>query len=490
MEFKTEATPNEAALELLRRKRGRESLIGFTEYTLPNYSADPFHKLVAEKLEAVERGEIKRLMIFAPPQHGKSELSTRRFPAWYLARNPNKSIISASYNGDFAQTFGRDVRDIILDKSFRRLFPKVSVRDDNRSASEWQLDNGEAGQGGKYYAVGISTATTGKGAHLFLIDDPIKDQKDADSQSKREDQWNWYRSVAFTRLQEGASIVMTLTRWHYDDIAGRALELMAMGKGQPWEVLVLPALPDPKKDEHGIPILNEDGTVPGDPLNRRLNEPLAPSRYSLATLLERRDVSAERTWSAMYQQKPMADEGGMFKTGWIQDHSGLLPAKRTRVRAWDLGATIDGDWTVGVLMSKCTEGFFWIEDVIRFRGTPLDVEKKIMATAANDGRSVAIHLPQDPGQAGVAQMSNLTRKLAGYRVKKQRPTGSKTVRAEPFAAQCENGNVRIAGHGHWRQIFLDELSTFPLGVHDDQVDAASDAFNALLGPKRAVVRDW
>jgi len=421
------------------------------------------------------------------PTHN-SELSTRRFPSWFLGRNPSKSIISASYNGEFATTFGREVRDIIEDRTYQRIFPGVRVRADNRSASEWQLE-GQQGQEGKYFAVGISTATTGKGAHLFLIDDPIKDQKDADSSTKREDQWNWYRSVAFTRLQEGASIVMTLTRWHYDDIAGRALQLMEQGKGLPWEVLVLPALAEPRKDADGRPILLPDGTVPGDLLRRRPNEPLAPGRYSLETLLERREVSAERTWSAMYQQRPMPEEGGMFRVSWLLDQQGPLPTKRTRVRAWDLGATVDGDWTVGVLMSRDSDGFFYIENVVRKRGTANEVEKLILDTAAEDGRSVAIHLPQDPGQAGKSQVSYLIRKLAGYRVKSQRPTGPKATRAEPFASQCEAGHVFL-GHGHWREQFLDELSTFPLGTHDDQVDAAADAFNALLGPRKAQVRSW
>lgn len=488
MDIPTNISPADAAQEILRRRAARDSLIGFTEYTLPKYKADPFHHIIADALERVERGDCKRLMIFAPPQHGKSELSTRRFPSWFLGRNPNKSIISASYNGDFATTFGREVRDIIEDKAYRRIFPSIQVRADNRSAGEWQIE-GQQGQDGKYFAVGISTATTGKGAHLFLIDDPIKDQKDADSATKREDQWNWYRSVAFTRLQEGASIVMTLTRWHYDDIAGRALQLMEQGKGLPWEVLILPALAEPRKTPDGVPILNPDGTVPGDPLGRQPNEPLAPGRYSLETLLERRDVSAERTWSAMYQQRPMPEEGGMFRVKWLQDLTSLMPPRRQKVRAWDLSASITGDWTVGVLMSRCPDGFFYIENVIRRRGTAHEIEKLIMDTAAEDGRSVAIHLPQDPGQAGKSQISNLTRKLAGYRVKAQRPSGPKETRAAPFAAQCEAGNVYL-GHGHWREIFLDELSTFPLGSHDDQVDAASDAFNALLGPRKAQVRSW
>lgn len=479
-----EIAPNEAAQELLDRKRGRETLIGFTEYTMPKYTADPFHHLVAEKLEAVERGEIKRLMIFAPPRHGKSELSTRRFPAWFLGRNPDRNIISASYNADFAKGFGRQVRDIIESPEFNRLFPEVGVRTDTRAAEGWKTT-----KNGEYFAVGVNTSTTGRGAHLFLIDDPIKDRKEADSETVREDQWNWYRDVVYTRLEEDAAIVMTLTRWHYDDLAGRALEMMKQGKGLPWDIIVLPALPQPRRDpETQQLILNEDGTVPGDPLGRKPNEPLAPNRMSLAGLLDRQDILGDRSWSALYQQQPMSEVGGMFQPKWF-GIANEIPQRRVRVRAWDLGASLNGDFTVGVLMSRDINGFFYIEDVIRFRGSSMDVEQKIKDTATSDGRNVRIIIPQDPGQAGKSQAERIVRQLAGWNVKAIRPTGSKETRATGLAAQAEGGNVKMLRR-QWNQVFLDELATFPLGTFDDQVDAAADAFNALIGPKKVAIRDW
>ncbi|WP_315729815.1 phage terminase large subunit [Bradyrhizobium sp. SZCCHNRI2010] len=489
MNLLTDVSPEEAAAEILRRRRGREHLIDFTQYTLPKYYADPFHYRVADALERVERGECKRLMIFAPPRHGKSELSTRRFPAFFMARNPTKNIISASYNSDFATSFGRNVRDIIKSREFERLFPDIRIRSDQRAADDWQLE-----QGGQYYAVGVGTGTTGKGAHLFLIDDPIKDRKEVKSAGFRDDQWDWYRDVVYTRLEEDAAIILTLTRWHYDDIAGRLIELMNDGKGLPWEILYLPALPYVKKikrdDGTEELILNEDGTVPGDPLGRKPNEPLAPNRFSYAALMDRLDVLGERSFAALYQQQPMADDGGMFRADWFPVISPAeLTARRNRVRAWDLASSIDGDYTVGVLMSKDLNGVFYIENVVRFRGTSLEVEKKIFETARDDGRSVQISLPQDPGQAGKSQAESFIRRLAGYIVKAQRPTGSKEVRAAAFAAQAEAHNVKLVS-GHWNSCFTDELEVFPLGTYDDQVDAASDAFNALLGPKKARVLDW
>lgn len=483
MNLDTDVSPEEAAAEILRRRRGRNHLVDFTTYTLPKFQADPFHHAVARELEMVADGTTKRLMIFAPPRHGKSELSTRRFPAFYLGRHPDRNVISASYNADFATTFGRNVRDIIKSNEYQTLFPGVSIRSDQRAADDWQLENG-----GQYYAVGVGSGTTGKGAHLFLIDDPVKDRKEVESAGFRQDQWDWYRDVVYTRLEEDAAIVLTLTRWHYDDIAGRLINLMNEGKGLPWRIIEIPALPIVKKTIDGELILNEDGTVPGDALGRRPNEPAAPNRFSFAALQDRQEVLGERSFSALYQQQPMSDDGGMFRASWFEQPK-ELPSVRVRVRAWDLAASADGDWTVGVLMSKDSNGVFYIENVIRFRGTPLDVENQIFQTAKNDGHSVQIVIPQDPGQAGKSQAQNFIRRLAGYKIKAVRPTGSKETRAAAFAAQCEAGNVKLVS-GRWNECFTDELETFPLGVHDDQVDAASDAFNELLGPKRAAILDW
>jgi predicted phage terminase large subunit-like protein len=200
------------------------------------------------------------------------------------------------------------------------------------------------------------------------------------------------------------------------------------------------------------------------------------------------DVLGERSFAALYQQKPMADDGGMFNAAWFEA-PGEMPPRRVRVRAWDLAASADGDYTVGVLMSKDMNGIFYIENVIRFRGSALEVEKKIFDTARSDGHSVQIVIPQDPGQAGKGQAQNFIRRLAGYRIKAIRPTGSKETRAAAFAAQCEGRNVKMV-KAHWNECFTDELEMFPLGTHDDQVDAASDAFNELLGPRKAAILDW
>lgn len=474
-----EVSIEEAAKEILRRRKAREKLLEFSTFTKHNYVPDPFHDYLASELDLVADGKVDRLMIFAPPQHGKSELSTRRFPAQYIAKNPTHHIISASYNGDYATTFGREVRGIVQSPEYQLLYPDISIRSDNRSADEWQIE-----QGGKYYAVGVGGSTTGKSAHLFLIDDPIKDRAEADSETKRESHWDWYRDVVYTRLQTGGAIVMTLTRWHYDDVAGRALELMKQGKGKPWRIVCLPAIAEVIR--HPV-----TGDIIPDPLGREIGMPLAPNRYTLEDLIDRQETMGPRSWAAMYQQRPQAEEGGMFRRGWFGEpitHS-QLPDQRTRVRAWDFGGTADGDYTTGVLMSRDKAGVFYIEHVVRFRGSPHFVEQKVMEYAQKDGRSTLIHIPQDPGQAGKSQAEYYIRKFAGWKIKALRMSGDKIVRATPFAAQVEGHNVKIVKAG-WNEAYFEELETFPLGVNDDQVDASSDAFNALLGPKRAAIREW
>jgi hypothetical protein len=225
---------------LLQEKKARltasEELIPFTEYTFQQYEAAEHHRLIAEKLEAVERGEIDRLMIFMPPRHGKSELASKRFPAWYLGRNPDRQIIAASYNSDLAGDFGRNVRNIVRERRFRNVFPEVELAADSQAANRWNTN-----KGGSYVAAGVGTAVTGRGAHLLLIDDPVKDREEADSETTREKVYSWYTSTAYTRLMPGGAVVVIQTRWHEDDLAGRLLEAEAKG-GDKWDKLILPAV--------------------------------------------------------------------------------------------------------------------------------------------------------------------------------------------------------------------------------------------------------
>jgi len=281
-------SPKLARAELARRELARRHLIDFIEYTFPGYEAAPHHKLIADHLEAVERGELDRLMITMPPRHGKSELASRRFPAWFLGRQPNRGIIAASYNSDLATDFGREVRAIVNSQEYGAIF-KTSLSQDSRAANRWNT-----AQGGTHIAAGVGTAVTGRGADVLLIDDPLKDRDEADSEVKRQRIWDWYTSTAYTRLAPGGRVVVIQTRWSEDDLSGRLLDAMESG-GDDWTVLSLPAI-------------SEQG------------EPLWPERYPIKALERIRANIGNRDWSALYQQEPAPEEGLYFKREWMRHY--------------------------------------------------------------------------------------------------------------------------------------------------------------------------
>lgn len=272
-----------ARKELDARKRARSSLIEFTRFTNPSYSAAACHYKFAKALEAVERGEISRLMVMAPPRHGKSELVSRRFPAWYLGRHPDRDFISASYNQELANDFGRDVRNIIGAAEYQRLF-STRLAQDSQAKNRFHVANSRGG----YVAAGVGTATTGRGAHIFNIDDPHKDRLSAESEPEREAVWNWYRSVAYTRLAPGGAIILTLTRWHEEDLAGKLLAAEESGDGDKWVKVILPAI-----DEHGRALWEE--------------------RYPKAVLEQIRNVVGPYDWASLYEQRPRPREGRFFE---------------------------------------------------------------------------------------------------------------------------------------------------------------------------------
>jgi hypothetical protein len=231
---------------MLRRRTARKSLLGFTKYTFPQYVPAAHHTLIAEHLEQVADGKIDRLMINMPPRHGKSELASRRFPAWFLGLQPNKSVIAASYNSDLATDFGRQVRNIITAPEYQMLY-QTQLAEDSRAANRWNT-----AAGGGYIAAGVGTAITGRGADILLIDDPLKDREEADSEIQRDKVWDWYTSTAYTRLAPGGGVLGILTWWNEDDLAGRIRKAMESGDGDKFEIVKYPAIND-QGDEYILP---------------------------------------------------------------------------------------------------------------------------------------------------------------------------------------------------------------------------------------------
>jgi predicted phage terminase large subunit-like protein len=470
------AVPPRTEAEQVQLVEARRSLLAFTRYTFPQYRADPAHELIAEALDEMVSGRILRLMIFAPPQHGKSELASVRLPALWLAKRPDDPVILASYAASLAESKSRQARRVVESPDYAKLFPAIRTRRDSRSVSHWELD----GHNGGMLAAGVGGPITGHGARLGIVDDPLANYQEAQSQVVRDTCWEWWRTTFRTRIREGGAIVLIMTRWHEDDLAGRLL------RDQPgqWTVLRLPAIAETQGERDsnnallGLPLGEQD------PLGRKPGEPLCPGRFSLPALQAlQRDVGS-LAWAGQYQGTPRAPEGNRFKRAWLPIVETGPTGPVHRVRYWDLAGTEGGgDYTAGVLLARDREGIFYVEDVVRGQWSSGRRNDVIRRTATEDrdrdrNGCVRIWLEQEPGSSGEEVVQALIRSLAGHSVYPDRVTGDKAVRAEPFAAQAEAGNVRVV-RGPWNEAYIDELTTFPNGAHDDQVDGSSGAFNHL-----------
>lgn len=266
-------------------------MIDFSIITNRKYKPNWHHQVIADKLKQVENGEIRRLMIFCPPRAGKSQEATINFPAQYLGNHQDKEIATVSYSGELAVDFGGKTRDIINSDIYKLMFPDVNIRADEKAKGKWKTD-----RGGSYTSVGVGGVLTGRGADLLIIDDPIKNREEADSKVYRDRVWNFYTSTAYTRLNPGGAIIVILTRWHLDDLAGRLLA----HEGNDWEVIEFPAIAT--KDEEF----------------RRQGEPLWGSRYPLEELEKTKQVVGLSNWASLYQQQPILSENQEFKPCYIQ----------------------------------------------------------------------------------------------------------------------------------------------------------------------------
>lgn len=485
------ATPVVAAAELLRRRQGRRSFRAFIEYINGDYVFDPFHALLADTLQGVADGEIDRLMLFCPPQHGKSASASQLFPAYYLGRNPDHPIILTSFEANLAHTFSRTTRDIVEGDAYDALFggkagskAPVKTRQDSRAVDHWQLAPPYRGQ---YRAAGVGGGISGRGGMLGIIDDPVGNMDQARSLTYRDRVWDWYNTTFRSRIWKGGRIILIMTRWHEDDLAGR---LLGTQSGH-WTVLRLPALAESQAERDDA---NRRIGLPAglpDPLGRAADEPLAPSRFDRATLVQMRDeyqrsAIGSYTWAALYQGSPRANKGGMFD----RPHFPIIDALpsdadiKARVRYWDKAGTSHGTGarTAGVKLALAKDGRIYIEHAIAGYYSAAEREKVIRQTAEMDGRKVRIYIEQEPGSGGLESAQATIRNLAGFATFADRPSGDKDTRLEPFAAQAQAGNVYLL-RGEWNMDYIEEMIAIPSGARRDQGDATSGAYN--MATKRA-----
>lgn len=377
-----------------------------------------------------------------PPRHGKSELASRRFPAWYLGQYPTQQIIASSYGADLAGDFGREVRNIVASPEYSRIF-NVSLSADSQSAGKWHTD-----QQGAYVAAGVGTAITGRGAHVLLIDDPFKDREEADSELVRNKVWAWYTSTAYTRLMPNGAIVLIQTRWHDDDLAGRLLEAQKNG-GDQWEVLSLPAI-------------NDEGNA------------LWPAWYPIERLEQIKGVIGPRDWNSLYQQDPVPDTGDYFKKEWFRYYENK-PEHLRIYGASDYAVTDDGgDYTVHLVAGVDPQDNIYVLDMWRDQ-----TESDVWIDAWVDlcKRWEPLTWAEEGGQI-LKSVGPFIRKRQDetktYTLRKQFTSSSdKPTRARAIQGRMSMGKVYFPIHADFTANLERELLRFPAGKNDDQVDTLS-----------------
>lgn len=440
--------------------------------------------LINAALCAVAQRKIKRLIIAMPPRHGKSQITSVAFPAWYLAVNPSHEIIQTSSEFDLAQNFTGKARELFIES--KAFHGHAIERGAQSASSNWRIEKRHGG----LYAAGVGGMITGRGAHGLIIDDPIKNSEEAASQRQRDKIYDWYWTTARPRIEPNGFVILIMTRWHEDDLAGRLIA-ESQEHGEPFEVLSLPAIA-------------EDG----DALGRAPGEALWPERYSRAMLDTMRSAMPSHHWNALYQQRPTDEEGAIFKRqnfSYYDDAAfdidgeqcykigeRYIPKKDIRVfqvvdtalKAGDY----DRDYTVIGTFGVTPDESLIVMDIMRDR---LEVPDQTAAIkAAYDKWPRARYIAIEDRQSGTGAIQQLVRD--GYPIKPIQATINKRLRATasdvkikigndvvqnsaPAASMYQQGKVFHLRGASWLDAFEDELLAFDHGRHDDQVDVVAYA---------------
>lgn len=393
-----------------------------------------------------------RLIISMPPQEGKSQRCSRRFPLWALTRNPDTRVAIASYEHGVARRWGRSIRDDITSHPELGLL----VRDDLAAQHEWQL----AGHVGGVYSVGIGAALTGRPVDLLIIDDPVKDRVQADSVTFRERVWDWWLEVGATRLAPGAPVVVILTRWHEDDLAGRLLDAE---DGHLWRVINIPA----------------QAETSDDPLGRTPGEYLVSARGRTPAQWDAIKIrSGAQTWASLYQGHPSPPEGGMFhRDKWQRWDTMPDLALATVVQSWDLAFkdSKGSDFVVGQVWASLGANCYLL-DQVRGRWGFTETCTEILNLTKRWPQSTAKYVEDKAN--GPAVIDALHRQVPG--LIPVNPEGGKEARAQAVSPLVEARNVWLPARAPWVDGLIEEAASFPNATHDDQVDALTQALTKLM----------
>jgi predicted phage terminase large subunit-like protein len=428
---------------------------------MPRYRTAAHHRVIAGHLERIERGEIDRLMLLVPPRHGKSELASHRFPAWYLGRQPHSQFLSVSATESLATDFGRAVRNTIGSLEYRAIFD-TTLAEDSQAKGKWHTS-----QDGIYYALGIGGSILGRGGDCILIDDPYASMQEAMSDLVRKNVWDWYSGTAYNRLMPGGKIVLINHRMHEDDLSGMLLAQQAAG-GDQWTVVELPAI-------------TESG------------EALWDDAYPIEALERIRRNTQARFWSALYQQKPTPDEGTYWRSDWLRPYT--VPPDPATMRVYggsDYAVSEEdgADYTVHAVIGIDPENRMYLLDIWRRQASS---EEWVEAFCDLVRQHKPLGWAEEQGQikSGIGPwLTNRQRARQAYVHREPFPTRfSKEVRAQSMRGRIALDGLYVPTHAPWYPAFRSELLSFPAGKHDDQVDAIGligqllDKMSAGVAPK-------
>jgi predicted phage terminase large subunit-like protein len=472
----TEAERRKKLLKLKQAKLRLEAPTSFSHfigYSNPKYQLEWFHRVIAEHCQMLFEGKIKNLMVFVPPQHGKSEIISRNFPAWVLGRDPDLKIASCSYSSDLSEQFSRCVQRIIGSKKYQDIFPDTYLATNPKARDESDtytknLDLFEVvGHFGFYKAVGVGGPLTGTPVDIAIIDDPVKDATEAYSPVYRERVWNWYNTVLTTRLHNDSKQLFIMTRWHEDDLAGRILKT----EPDEWMVLSIPGICEKEND--------------GGLSHRHIGDPLWPERHSLAKLEKQRNRSP-REFSALYQQRPVIEGGNIVKRDWFGK---ISPADFKALRfeepihfyldtAYE-ERKVKGDNDPSGILAACRIGtMIYLTHAMKVYKEMPDLLRflpEYIRTQGGNGES-KLHVEPKANGKSVVQM---LKAVSTLNVKEtEPPTDSKETRLKVVSPRIECGRVVLV-EGSWNDDFLDEVCGFPALEHDEFVDILGYAINDL-----------
>jgi predicted phage terminase large subunit-like protein len=478
--------------ELKNRLLAERDFRAFCRFQDRKYPADAEHiKLMTANLQEVAKfitsnGKegIGRLMIFMPPRYWKSQTASRKFPAWLLGQNPDLRIILTSYGADLASKHSREVRDIIESEEYSQVFgalasanEPVTLDPDSRSAAQWDLK----GHNGGMIAAGVGGAITGFGANLFIIDDPFKSRDEASSKARRDLVWEWYRSTAYTRLEDHGAVILVMTRWDQDDVAGELLRASVSDpEADQWHVLSLraEALEEnayPVNEEQFIENLLRGIYVPmgGDPLSRKAGDALWPEKHTTAQLKALRANISDFEFEAQYNQMPRLAVGEF-----LDDSDFLIQEKAPENLQWyryvdlALGESQTSDFNSTIAVALDTEGKLFLRDRIKVRNLDEFIPMCEGAMLSEKEQGTVWGFEDVAFQKLVIKQFIRKPQLVNKKMLRVKPMGDKVERARPWQLRAKDKKV-ILVRGSWNNDFIREASAFPRGRHDDDVDTVS-----------------